>query len=118
MPLPPAILDHYLGATLEPVPTGDEAWVLVVHEPPGGPVLARPGPQEPAQIWERLNQAGLDWTPTQIRCGDWSSEAACIRGVSRDKALRLGQKLRRWAMLRSTPAGVEVLYTGINDRAH
>lgn len=117
MPLPPALLQAWSQATLTPQPIVDEGWVLAVTPPPGSPPLKKVGPATAEELGRRLDQMGVTWSPLTLRAGDWESPGVLVEGLTRARAVRIAHKLRRWALLRVTPRGTQVLYTGINDRA-
>jgi len=117
MPLPPAVLQAWSQATLTPKPSVEEGWVLAVSPPPGAPPLKKVGPATAEELGRRLDQTGVTWSPLTLESGDWRSPGVLIEGLTRGRAMRLAHKLRRWALMRVTPRGTQVLYTGINDRA-
>jgi len=79
--------------------------------------LAKSGPSSQDELEDRVGQTGLAWTRITLSSGAWSSPGVLLPGLTRARAVRLAQKLRRWAVLRVIPDRIEVLYTGINDRA-
>ena len=117
MPLPTPVLRAWCGVTLAPEPVEGEAWVIAATPPPGAPPLAKPGPTSKEELWRRLDQTGVTWSEVALRSEGWDCAGALLVGLSRARAMRLAQKLRRWAVLRVTTQSREVLYTGINDRA-
>jgi hypothetical protein len=117
MPLPKPLLRAYASVTLSPEPTGPEAFVLATIEPPGAPELAKAGPKTHQELAHRLDQARLAWTAIKLRSGEWSTEGFLVRDITRARAIRLGYKMRRWAVLRVGNSGLQVLYTGLQHRA-
>ncbi len=119
MPLPPPVLKAWSEVALTPEPSVSEAWVLAATPPPGAPRLAKTGPTTAEELWRRLDQTGVTWTAITLRADaeGWETPGALLEGLSRARAMRLAHKLRRWAVLRISSRGHEVLYTGINDKA-
>ena len=117
MPVPPEVLVTYGRAVLQVEDGGDpgtsEAFVLVTPEPPGTPATAKPGPDSREEILRRLRQGGFEHVPVRLVDGAWTGEGALVIGLDRARAVRLGNKMRRWVVVRLAGGARDLLYTGV-----
>ncbi len=119
MPVPPEVLAVYGRAVLQVEGTGPprtgEAFVLVTPEPPGTPPTAKPGPESAEELLRRLRQGGIEHVAVRLVDGAWTGEGALVTGLDRARAVRLGNKMRRWVVVRLSGEARDLLYTGVTS---
>ena len=123
MPIPASVLAKLLSVTLDSASATDAN--------PGQENLTRSaqrwgfvpglfdGIDEKAVLIDldkRCRQARVDTQTATFRCATISIEGRLLRGMSRERAIKLGYKLRLWAIFQITDDCIRVVYTGHNSR--
>ena len=126
MPLPSDLLG--LEDRIEVVVEGRGVWTPAKWEGedlvqplwllPLGPLssVAKEDALSIGDVEHRLAQAGIDWWPALLKLDNANTQGVALGSVSRAKAVSLGYRLGRWAVLQIANGKLTVVYTGLGSR--
>ncbi len=116
MPIPIERLRDLLALSIrwpDPAPSwADRAWGVAAWEPGEPP---EDGPAAEADLTKRLRQSGRRWVPVYFVGVGGATPGIATPDMDRAAAVKLGYRLRRWAVYRIHREGLDPVFTGIGS---